>query len=287
MPVWALVLIIIFGSIFGIFLLLGFVAFIKKPSSIYKNKPQEKNPMEGKMVEFVYDENDKENADDLPLPAGLRRDDSVHVLLLYVVHLGHERRQRRQDPPDGGAAELRNAGSGRDPHLHAGRLGGRPDDQPPAHAEGDRRADVARLRHEGADVVRDELHGAGHGARERQRGHAVVHGADGAAVLQGALDRHGRHALQRRDGGDGWLDHGRAQVDGRQDSVPRRHSVHRPDLPQPQRVVEQAQPAPVRHGASGRSRRAHDPEQHRHDHDAGGDRVCRACACACGGRDVA
>ena len=63
MPVWALVLIIIFGSIFGIFLLLGFVAFIKKPSSIYKNKPQEKNPMEGKMVEFVYDENDKENAD--------------------------------------------------------------------------------------------------------------------------------------------------------------------------------------------------------------------------------
>lgn len=63
MPVWALVLIIIFGSIFGIFLLLGFVALIKKPGSIYKNKPQERNPMEGKMVEFVYDDNDKENAD--------------------------------------------------------------------------------------------------------------------------------------------------------------------------------------------------------------------------------
>ena len=63
MPVWALVLIIIFGSIFGIFLLLGLVALIKKPSSIYKNKPEERNPMEGKMVEFVYDENDKENAD--------------------------------------------------------------------------------------------------------------------------------------------------------------------------------------------------------------------------------
>ena len=63
MPVWALVLIIIFGSIFGIFLLLGLIAIIKKPSSIYKNKPQERNPMEGKMVEFVYDENDKENAD--------------------------------------------------------------------------------------------------------------------------------------------------------------------------------------------------------------------------------
>ena len=63
MPVWALVLIIIFGSIFGIFLLLGLIALIKKPGSIYKNKPQERNPMEGKMVEFVYDDNDKENAD--------------------------------------------------------------------------------------------------------------------------------------------------------------------------------------------------------------------------------
>ncbi len=63
MPVWALVLIIIFGSIFGIFLLLGLIAFIKKPSSIYKNKSEERNPMEGKMVEFVYDDNDKENAD--------------------------------------------------------------------------------------------------------------------------------------------------------------------------------------------------------------------------------
>ena len=63
MPVWALVLIIIFGSIFGIFLLLGLIALIKKPGSIYKNKPQDRNPMEGKMVEFVYDDNDKENAD--------------------------------------------------------------------------------------------------------------------------------------------------------------------------------------------------------------------------------
>lgn len=63
MPIWAIVLIIIFGSIFGIFLLLGLIALIKKPSSIYKNKPQERNPMEGKMVEFVYDDNDKENAD--------------------------------------------------------------------------------------------------------------------------------------------------------------------------------------------------------------------------------
>ena len=63
MPVWAIVLIIIFGSIFGIFLLLGIIALIKKPSSIYKNKSEERNPMEGKMVEFFYDDNDKENAD--------------------------------------------------------------------------------------------------------------------------------------------------------------------------------------------------------------------------------
>ena len=63
MPVWAIVLIIIFGSIFGIFLLIGLIALIKKPSSIYKNKPEEKNPTEGKMVEFVYDDKDKENAD--------------------------------------------------------------------------------------------------------------------------------------------------------------------------------------------------------------------------------
>lgn len=63
MPIWALALIIIFGSIFGIFLLLELIALIKKPSSIYKNKPEERNPMEGKMVKFVYDGNDKENAD--------------------------------------------------------------------------------------------------------------------------------------------------------------------------------------------------------------------------------
>ena len=63
MPVWALALIIVFSSIFGIFLMLGLIGLIKKPGSIYENKPQERNPMEGKMVEFVYDDNDKENAD--------------------------------------------------------------------------------------------------------------------------------------------------------------------------------------------------------------------------------
>jgi O-antigen biosynthesis protein WbqP len=39
------------------------LAIIKKPSSIYKNVPSEKNPMEGKKVRFVENENEKENAD--------------------------------------------------------------------------------------------------------------------------------------------------------------------------------------------------------------------------------
>ncbi len=39
------------------------LAIIKKPGSIYKNKPEEKNPMEGKKVKFVYDPSDPVNAD--------------------------------------------------------------------------------------------------------------------------------------------------------------------------------------------------------------------------------
>ncbi len=46
-----------------IFLVMGLVAIIVKPSSVYKNKPEEKNPMEGKRVRFVEDESEKENAD--------------------------------------------------------------------------------------------------------------------------------------------------------------------------------------------------------------------------------
>ena len=42
-------------------------------------------------------------------------------------------------------------------------------------------------------------------------------------------------------------------IDGGQDSVPRRPPVHWPHLPQPQRVVQQAQPAPLRDGAPRRS----------------------------------
>lgn len=48
------------GTITAVMAALG---FIKKPSSIYRNKPEEKNPMEGKKVKFVEDSSEKENAD--------------------------------------------------------------------------------------------------------------------------------------------------------------------------------------------------------------------------------
>lgn len=59
---WRVILIIL-EIILGIFALLGLIALIKKPSSIYKNQPDQRNPMEGKKVKFVEDDNDKENAD--------------------------------------------------------------------------------------------------------------------------------------------------------------------------------------------------------------------------------
>ncbi|MCB5288418.1 MAG: sugar transferase [Candidatus Cloacimonetes bacterium] len=39
------------------------LAFINKPVSVYKNKPEERNPMEGKIVHFVEGESEEENAD--------------------------------------------------------------------------------------------------------------------------------------------------------------------------------------------------------------------------------
>ncbi|MBO6193574.1 MAG: sugar transferase [Clostridiales bacterium] len=39
------------------------IAIIKKPASVYKNKPEEKNPMQGKMVRFVEDDDEPANAD--------------------------------------------------------------------------------------------------------------------------------------------------------------------------------------------------------------------------------
>ena len=42
---------------------LAAVGTIKKPGSVYKNKPEEKNPMEGKKVRFVKNDDEPENAD--------------------------------------------------------------------------------------------------------------------------------------------------------------------------------------------------------------------------------
>lgn len=39
------------------------VGAIKKPGSVYKDKPEERNPMEGKKVKFVEDESEPANAD--------------------------------------------------------------------------------------------------------------------------------------------------------------------------------------------------------------------------------
>lgn len=55
-----LMVVLVFGELF---VLMYIVAMIKRLSSRYKNKPGEQNPMQGKMVRFVEDENEKENAD--------------------------------------------------------------------------------------------------------------------------------------------------------------------------------------------------------------------------------
>lgn len=42
---------------------MAIAGLIKKPSSVYKGETDEQNPMEGKKVQFVRDDNEKENAD--------------------------------------------------------------------------------------------------------------------------------------------------------------------------------------------------------------------------------
>ena len=54
---WVLLILI------GLFLVMYVVAMIKRPGSRYKDKPEEQNPMQGKMVRFVEDEGEPENAD--------------------------------------------------------------------------------------------------------------------------------------------------------------------------------------------------------------------------------
>ena len=57
------VFLIILAVIGVIFLIMALIAIIKKPSYVYKNKPEEKNPMEGKMVKFVPVVTEPANAD--------------------------------------------------------------------------------------------------------------------------------------------------------------------------------------------------------------------------------
>lgn len=45
------------------FILMAILALAKKGSSVYKNQPNQKNPLEGKKVVFVENENEPENAD--------------------------------------------------------------------------------------------------------------------------------------------------------------------------------------------------------------------------------
>ena len=54
---------IIFVIICAIFFVMGIVAIIMKPSSVYKNKPEEQNPMEGKRVVFIENPDEPANAD--------------------------------------------------------------------------------------------------------------------------------------------------------------------------------------------------------------------------------
>lgn len=57
------VLLIILAVILLIAIVMSIIALICKPSSVYKNKPEEINPLQGKMVKFVENESEKENAD--------------------------------------------------------------------------------------------------------------------------------------------------------------------------------------------------------------------------------
>lgn len=57
------VLLIILGVLAVIAVILIFAAILKKADSIYKNQPEEQNPMEGKKVRFVENGAERENAD--------------------------------------------------------------------------------------------------------------------------------------------------------------------------------------------------------------------------------
>lgn len=56
---WLVVLLVLIV----LFLVMYIVAMIKRPGSRYKNDPSQQNPMQGKMVRFVEDSSEPENAD--------------------------------------------------------------------------------------------------------------------------------------------------------------------------------------------------------------------------------
>lgn len=57
------VILIILVMFLGITAILGIFAWLMKNGSLYGDDENQKNPMEGKKVEFVYDDTDAENAD--------------------------------------------------------------------------------------------------------------------------------------------------------------------------------------------------------------------------------
>ena len=54
---------IVLYVLISIFVLLVVLGCINKPSSVYRRNPEEHNPMEGKLVQFVEDASEPENAD--------------------------------------------------------------------------------------------------------------------------------------------------------------------------------------------------------------------------------
>ena len=56
MNLWMLLLAVIVAA-------LSILAIVKKPESVYKNNPDEWNPMQGKIVQFIENKDEKENAD--------------------------------------------------------------------------------------------------------------------------------------------------------------------------------------------------------------------------------
>lgn len=60
---WIVVVCWIAAILVVVFILMVILALAKKCGSVYKNEPEQKNPLEGKRVVFVENENEPENAD--------------------------------------------------------------------------------------------------------------------------------------------------------------------------------------------------------------------------------